>query len=324
MDEREDIADGAAEREAPASYGESALRAAPGLARIYATMWWRTAEWTLSSSLRAGSHLLRSAVGGGSPADLVQTAEEEVREYARRLLGRDEADGAAPGEPAHPEDRADERADSAAEPAEAALRERGAELLRRSADVHYADDVHPAYERILEVLAPDEARILRLLATRGAQPAVDIRAGLPLVSELVAPGRSMIGAEAGCRYPDRVHAYLNNLYRLGLIWFSREPIRERLRYQVLEAQPEVVEALRKGGRTARTVRRSILLTPFGKDFCELCLPLETGEFEALEDRSGGLEGDQPFEAAEEPPGAASPSSSSGSASERTVRAIRSV
>lgn len=162
-----------------------------------------------------------------------------------------------------------------------ALRRRGEELLRRSADVTYAEETHPAYERILSQLAPDEARILRLLALRGPQPAVDVRAGLPLVSSLVAPGRNMIGAEAGCRFTERVPAYLNNLYRLGLIWFSREPIKESLRYQVLEAQPDVLAALKKGGRTARTVRRSIVLTPFGRDFCELALPLETAELDAL-------------------------------------------
>jgi hypothetical protein len=32
--------------------------------------------------------------------------------------------------------------------------------------------------------------------------------------------------------------------------------------------------MREAGRTARTVRRSIHLTPFGGDFCEVCLPLE--------------------------------------------------
>jgi hypothetical protein len=77
-------------------------------------------------------------------------------------------------------------------------------------------------------------------------------------------------------------AYLNNLFRLGLIWFSRETLSEIAPYQVLEAQPEVVEALRAGGRTARAVRRSIHLTPFGCDFCEACLPLDvTGEFEPV-------------------------------------------
>jgi Abortive infection alpha len=101
-----------------------------------------------------------------------------------------------------------------------------------------------------------------------------VRAGkaLGLGSEMVAPGLNMIGAEAGCRYLDRVPAYLNNLYRLGLIWFSREPLEDPLDYQVLEAQPDVIEAKRAGGR-AKTVRRSISLTPFGEDFCRICLPL---------------------------------------------------
>jgi hypothetical protein len=71
---------------------------------------------------------------------------------------------------------------------------------------------------------------------------------------------------------DRVPAYLNNLYRLGLIWFSREPLEDPTDYQVLEAKPDVIEAKRSGGR-AKTVRRSILLTPFGEDFCRICLPL---------------------------------------------------
>ena len=100
-------------------------------------------------------------------------------------------------------------------------------------------------------LAPDEARILRLLALEGPQPAVDVRSGgcrSTSARELVAPGLTMIGAEAGCRHLDRVPAYLNNLYRLGLIWFSREPLEDPLRYQVLEAQPEVTEAMREAGR----------------------------------------------------------------------------
>jgi hypothetical protein len=61
---------------------------------------------------------------------------------------------------------------------------------------------------------------------------------------------------------------------------SREPVTDPLRYQVLEAQPEVTQALQRAGR-GRTVRRSIHLTPFGKDFCEAVLPLDTTEFEAV-------------------------------------------
>jgi hypothetical protein len=159
-------------------------------------------------------------------------------------------------------------------PTQFLLRERGAELLRRSADVDLDDEeAHPAYARILADLAPDEARILRLLVEKGPQPSVDVRSGLlPLrsTSELVAAGLSMIGPEAGCRHLDDVPAYLNNLFRLGLIWFSRERIPDPRNYQVLEAQPEVAEAMASAAHT-RTVRRSINLTPFGRDFYELCL-----------------------------------------------------
>jgi hypothetical protein len=146
----------------------------------------------------------------------------------------------------------------------------------------YDDELHPAYVRILADLAPDEARILRLLATAGAPPSVDVRTARPLnvATTLVAPGLTMIGAQAGVRHIERVPAYLNNLYRLGLIWFSREPLSDPLRYQVLEAQPEVLAALRAGGRT-RTIRRSIHLTPFGQDFCETCLPLDEAEIAAV-------------------------------------------
>jgi hypothetical protein len=90
-------------------------------------------------------------------------------------------------------------------------------------------------------------------------------------SHLVAPGLTMIGQQAGVRHLDRVPQDLNNLYRLGLIWFSREPLDDPLRYQVLEAQPDVLAAMRAAGR-GKTVRRSIALTPFGADFCAVCLP----------------------------------------------------
>jgi Abortive infection alpha len=250
---------------------ESGLfRAASGLARVYASAWLRTAEWAVESSVRTSARLM-SAAAGAPATEMIEEAMGDVREYASGLLRI--ADGGS----AELRARSRRRGRPAGELEPETLRERGAELLRRSADIHYREESHPAYERILDALAPDEARILRLLATRGPQPAVDVRTGIPhvrIASALVAPGLTMIAAEAGCRYPERIKPYLNNLYRLGLIWFSREPVRDSLRYQVVEAQAEVTEAMRRAGRLGHTVRRSIVLTPFGRDFCELCLPLE--------------------------------------------------
>jgi hypothetical protein len=258
----------------------SLIRAVPGLARIAAAAYWRSARWTAKASRDAGARVIRAATTGQEPAELFRSTGAEIRERTRRVLGIQE----------RPEERAVMNPDAAEEEREEArksLRDRGAELLRRSADVHIEEDSHPAYTRILDDLAPDEARILRLLQEKGPQPAVDVRSGvLPLqsTSELVAAGLNMIGSEAGCRHLEDVPAYLNNLFRLGLIWFSRERLPDPRGYQVLEAQPEVSEALAAAGHT-RTVRRSINLTPFGRDFCDLCLGSRS------ESSEGGLAGE---------------------------------
>jgi Abortive infection alpha len=227
--------------------------------------------------------VVRAALSPQAAGELIEDATEELRAGARRLLGIVDAEGRV----------ADAVSDLAREaglssrprPSErASLRERGEQLLRISADVDYEEGSHPAYARILGDLAPDEARMLRLFAQQGPQPSVDVRSGLPFVpgSRLVLQGFTMLGAEAGCRFVDQVPAYLSNLNRLGLIWFSRDPVRDRERYQVLEVQPDVMEALKRAGRFSHVVRRSIHLTPLGEDFCRTALPLDTVEPPALQ------------------------------------------
>ena len=259
--------------------GEGALDALPGLVRFAAASWWHTAEWAAENSIRAARRLVGAAYSADSAADLAQ----EVGEVARGAA-RDFADVTGLGErvrEAVPEGSVAEKVVSAA--ADVArprdrnsdapsLAETGEMLLVKSRDVLYEVDAHPAYERILADMAPDEARILRLLLIEGPQPAADIRTGGPfglINSRLIAAGFTMIGARAGLRYRDRVPAYLNNLFRMGLIWFSRETLHDHLAYQVLEAQPEVLAAT-KSIRFPRIVRRSIHLTPFGEDFCRVC------------------------------------------------------
>ena len=259
----------------------SLVRAAPVIAWLAASAWWRATEWTVEASLQIGLRLARAAAAGESPAELIRESEVELRAYFRRLLGIGDVEPEAT--PWVDDDEDDEEHATNGRLTPERLRELGAELLRRSAEIEDEDEGHPAYARILQELAPDEARILRLLAIQGPQPAVDVRTSGPLAvlkSDLVAPGLNMIGSEAGCRHPDRIHPYLNNIYRLGLIWFSREPLEDVSAYQVLEAQPEVAEAMDKAGG-GKTVRRSIHLTPFGHDFCGTCLPLDTAEIDAL-------------------------------------------
>lgn len=306
---RDEVAPEPVERTEPAE-GPDGFDAVPGLARIAATAAWHTTGWALTKSVHVSR---RVATAAASPREALRLARD-VRQSTQSLLldvinatevGQRVSGGAAPAAEAarrvvndvvssqrssdhdqHPDAR--RNGDVPAR----TLRDEGEQLLRRSRDVRDEVDAHPAYERILSELAPDEGRVLRLLLLEGPQAAVDVRTGGPLgllSSRLIAPGISMIGARAGCRYVDRVPSYLNNLFRLGLIWFSRETLRDHLRYQVLEAQPEVLEAMHSVAY-AKVVRRSIHLTPFGEDFCRVCLTPETASVADLPEHSAPPEG----------------------------------
>lgn len=259
----------------------------PGLARVAAYAALHTTEWGVRTSAQAWKRVGRAVADPDEAAALVHDAGRAidlVGEVARSvttgtpvaqalIAAAEQVNGSMNG---HTNGRANGRANGRSAPAKPQserLREMGQELLSRSRDVWNTDEGHPAYERILGELAPDEARILMLLLTGGPQPSVDVRTGGPagmVHSHLIAPGLTMIGARAGCRYLDHVPAYLNNLFRLGLVWFSREPLRDPMEYQVVEAQPDVLAALHSV-KFAKVVRRSIHLTPFGEDFCRTCL-----------------------------------------------------
>jgi hypothetical protein len=246
----------------------SLVSAIPGLARIAAISGWRIVQWAVTAPVMVAGRIVKAAASGESPTQVLQDATVDLRAMARHALGLSSQEPAAVTV-----DHATPRSATVQE-----LRTRGAELLYRSADVWYSGDTHPAYARILDELEPDEARILRFLANDGPQPSIDVRSGRPLGvgSELIASGLSMIGLQSGVRNLARTKADLNNLYRLGLVWFSREQVSDPSRYQVVEVQPDVLEALKEAGRAPKTVRRSIHLTPFGEDFCQTCLPLGNG------------------------------------------------
>lgn len=264
-----------------------ATEALPGMARIAATAAARSAAWSLGSGLRSSRLLARALTDREAAGELVQGVAHDVAE-ASRTVG-EVARAVAAGVPV-PKALLDATAElstvvladaETSPPVEQSLRERGEELLQRSRDVWREDETHPAYGRILDDLAPDEARILLLLLRGGPQPSVDVRTRGPVgrvSSTLVASGLTMIGGRAGLRHAEEVPAYLNNLFRLGLIWFSREQLEDPMEYQVVEAQPEVLSAMHSV-RFPRVVRRSIHLTPFGVGFCRACLvdSEETGD-----------------------------------------------
>jgi DNA-binding MarR family transcriptional regulator len=246
--------------------GSDLVRNLPGLVRLAANSSLKALSWTVSTSVDAGTQIVKRTMNGDTPAAILQDVSADLRSFAWRALGlaEDTDDKGVPDRLVPPPSNSDD------------LRARGEHLLRKSADVTVTEEGHPAYARILSDLTPDEARILRYLYQNGPQPAIDVRTNRPLGigSELVAGGLSMIAEHAGCRHVDRVHPYLTNLNRLGLLEFSKEQVENPNRYQLVEAQPKVAEVLRRAGRAPRIVHRSIHLNAFGEDFVQTCLPVD--------------------------------------------------
>lgn len=257
---------------------EGAADALPGVARIAGKAWLRSATWAAGSGARSARNLARAMTDPTAAGELVRGVATDLADATRAISTvATKISSGVPIPVALFEASVTLTSVMASEPdhvaPERSLRERGEDLLRRSRDVWSDDETHPAYGRILDEVAPDEARILLLLLRGGPQPSVDVRTGGPVgmvSSSLLSAGLTMIGPRAGVRYLDEVPSYLNNLFRLGLVWFSREQLEDPLEYQVVEAQPDVLEAMHSV-RFAKVVRRSIHLTPFGVDFCKTCL-----------------------------------------------------
>lgn len=267
----------------PALTGPAVAESLPGLARVAGSAALHTAGWGVRTTTRNWLRVGKAVTNKDEAASLIRDVTSYVGalgEVARQVSGGVPVATALmrAGESLGGAERREPLAAPVVDGKVTAsrpqsLRERGNDLLAKSRDVWSQDDRHPAFDRILDELAPDEARILVMLLRNGPQPSVDVRTGGPIgvvSSQLIAPGLNMVGPRAGLRYLEQVPSYLNNLFRLGLVWFSREPVHDHMEYQVLEAQPDVLAALHSV-KFAKVVRRSIHLTPFGEEFCKLAL-----------------------------------------------------
>ncbi|MEV6221780.1 Abi-alpha family protein [Nocardia fluminea] len=238
----------------------------------------RGSQWAVGTTYEVTKELAQAALDGESSADIAERTGNALRSIARSALGVTEGSVREIVSYVPTPNGSSQQAVTVGPYLRSVttddLRRRGDALLARSADVYFTEDVHPAYDRILDEVAPDEARILRFMALNGPQPSVDVRTNRPLGigSELVQGDLTSVPEQAGVRYPDRARSYLINLNRLGLTLTSDDPV-VLSRYMVLEVQPVVEQALKKAGRAPKIVRKSLRLSEFGEDFCRTCFTI---------------------------------------------------
>jgi len=158
------------------------------------------------------------------------------------------------------------------------LRELYANLLATSIDSETAASAHPAFVDIIKSMAPDEAKIMKLLATRSSCPAIDLKITFKEHNGFLTLHRnvSLIGSEAGCQHTQFTANYLDNLSRLGLleIPYGRF-IKDVKVYEPIENDAEVAKLKQQFEGNDKVVfgfdRKKVEVTDFGRQFITACV-----------------------------------------------------
>jgi hypothetical protein len=234
------------------------------IARLGAALTQRATGNSVESGVRAGTRMAYAAANAESAAELLTQTRALTLEELRQAgvdIGDDQVQWL---------DQLDDQQRETQSLDREEIQARGQRLLSKSASLGEETEIHPGFQHVLDQLAADEARILRLLATEGPQPSISIydRGYVPFRTRLVAANLSRMGGDAGCREADQTQVYVRNLQRLGLVEFLDQPIEEMDQYQVLEAQPHIEAAVAEAN-WAKTVYGMARLTDFGIAFCEL-------------------------------------------------------
>lgn len=160
----------------------------------------------------------------------------------------------------------------------APLRTAMSELLDRSSEANDAQSREYLFGTIVSQLVPDEARILAALGGGRAFAAVDVvskqvgRAS----TRTVLTNASTLGAAAGVSLPHSVGTYLSRLDGYGLLDFGLPDDDLDPQFDTLVDDPAVlaaragIDAGKQG--SAKTVRKSVRLSPLGAEFWAACAP----------------------------------------------------
>lgn len=160
---------------------------------------------------------------------------------------------------------------------ESELSELYANLLATSMDRATAYRAHPSFVDMIKNMSPDEARIMRFLATHGDQPLINIKLIVNNKGHFLTPHRhvSLIGVKAQCEHAPLTPNYLDNLTRLGLIDIPDKYMTRDDLYTEIEEYPEIKmikEALSKqDGCKVEIEKLKVEITDLGKQFIRSCV-----------------------------------------------------
>lgn len=216
-----------------------------------------------------------SQIAHGLPG--AQFARRQIERVETRVLGELKArmEGIEPAAPG----RTGEGAPDATGPH--SLTEHMAMLMERAAEQTREQALEDLFRQIITELVPDEARILGALSDGTDYPMLHVGIG-PRVgptTRRIAENISNIGKPAGVKLLEQVPAYIAHLRALNLVESAPEDKDFEIKYQILESDLTVKQALEQAQPGAvssvRYLRRRLRLSAFGRQFWQACTQQES-------------------------------------------------
>ena len=163
------------------------------------------------------------------------------------------------------------------------------DLLAGSLQMDSTGSREELYRALLRQLVPDEARILAALADGGRYPLVHVRARGSGGRVLLA-NASTVGRAAGVQVPEATNTYVTHLRALGLA--EAGPADDTLaeQYDILLGEPLIRQAEQEpdvGRLGTRVIRRTLRISPLGRQLWQACRPREQPEPESALESGGG-------------------------------------
>ncbi|RHW25671.1 hypothetical protein D0Z08_18005 [Nocardioides immobilis] len=144
--------------------------------------------------------------------------------------------------------------------------ERLGTLLERGALQSSGDAESALFEDLVGRLVPDEARIIAALGSRGWSPLVHIEPRRPDDVHLGLRNASLIGRQGGVTLVRRTPLYVTRLVAAGLLAVTPARDDHPEDYEILLADPDVLDAIRAASRGplgARVHRQGLALSDLG-------------------------------------------------------------
>lgn len=157
-------------------------------------------------------------------------------------------------------------------PSEEAPRALLAKLLTISIEQSAQEARARLFQQVLGQLQPDEARILAALSDGSQYPVINVatRGSFGMAGPVVLENASTVGRAAGVALPDWVPTYVTHLQQLQLVSVGPESYELADGYEILLTEAVVRQAQIDAGSHSRIVRRSLRLSPLGRELWDSC------------------------------------------------------